>query len=111
MVQGSLTMAICTLGVVVGGWVADRYVRAGRADGPLRVGVIGALGMLVSATAYPLASTATMAVTWLVVGDFFAAFPGGAASAAAAEAVPRAHAVAGHVALLPDREPPVDWHR
>jgi MFS family permease len=88
IVQGSLTMVIGTLAVVVGGWVADRYARAGRTDGPLRVGVIGALGMLVSATAYPLAGSATMAVIWLVIVNFFAAFPWGAASTAAAEAVP-----------------------
>jgi len=88
IVQGSLTMGIGMLGVIVGGWVADRYVRSGRVDGPLRVGVVGALGMLVSATAYPLASSAAMAVTWLVIVNFFAAFPWGAASTAAAEAVP-----------------------
>jgi MFS family permease len=88
MVQGSLTMAVGTLGVVAGGWVADRFVRAGRVDGPLRVGIIGAAGMLVSATAYPFAQSASMAVTWLVVVNFFAAFPWGAASTAAAEAVP-----------------------
>lgn len=88
IVQGSLTITFGMLGVVVGGWVADRYVRAGRADGPLRVGIIGALGMLVSATAYPLTDSAAMAVFWLVIVNFFAAFPWGAASTAAAEAVP-----------------------
>lgn len=88
IVQGSLTMTIGMLGVVVGGWVADRYVRAGKVDGPLRVGIIGALGMLVSATAYPLAGSAASAVAWLVVVNFFAAFPWGAASTAAAQAVP-----------------------
>ena len=52
------------------------------------VGVIGAAGMLVAATAYPLMPSATLAVAWLVVVNFFAAFPWGAINASAAEIVP-----------------------
>jgi MFS family permease len=88
MVQGVLTMTVGVVGVLVGGRVADRFVRSGHVDGALRVGIIGAVGMLVSATAYPLMPTATLAVAWLVAVNFFAAFPWGAASAAAAEIVP-----------------------
>jgi len=54
----------------------------------LRVGVVGAVGMLISATAYPFMPSAWMAVAWLVPVNFFAAFPWGAANAAAAEIVP-----------------------
>jgi MFS family permease len=78
------------LGTVAGGWVSDRLVARGHVDGPLRVGMIGAAGMLVSATAYPLMPTAALAVAWLVPVNFFAAFPWGAASAAAAEIAPPA---------------------
>src|SRR6185503_17074164 len=88
VVQGVLTMTVGVAGVLAGGRVADRYVRRGRADGRLRVGIIGAAGMLISATAYPLMPTAALAVAWLAVVNFFAAFPWGAASAAAAEMVP-----------------------
>jgi MFS family permease len=88
MLQGILTMTVGTLGVLAGGRVADALVRRGISDGPLRVGIIGAGGMLVSATAYPLTDSASIAVAWLVVVNFFAAFPWGAASAAAAELVP-----------------------
>ena len=88
IVMGLLTMTVGTIGVVTGGRVADAFVRSGRADGALRVGVIGAIGMLVSATAYPFAPTATAAVVWLVFVNFFAAFPWGAASAAVAQIVP-----------------------
>jgi MFS family permease len=88
MVQGVLTMTVGVAGVLAGGRVADRFVRAGRVDGALRVGMIGAAGMLISATAYPLMPTAALAVAWLAVVNFFAAFPWGAASAAAAEMVP-----------------------
>jgi len=79
-----------TVGVaapIVGGWMADRFVRRGFVDGPLRVGMIGAAGMLVSATAYPLMPSAGLAVVWLVAVNFFAALPWGAASTAAAEMV------------------------
>jgi MFS family permease len=88
IVQGSLTITIGVAGVLVGGRVADAYVARGKIDGPMRVGIIGAIGMLISATAFPLMPTAGLAVAWLAVVNFFAAFPWGAASAAAAEMAP-----------------------
>ena len=88
MVQGVLTMTVGTAAVLGGGRLADRMVRRGRTDGPLRVGILGALGMLVSASAYPFAPTATVAVALLVAVNVFAALPWGAASAAAAEMAP-----------------------
>jgi len=87
-VQGILTMTVGVAGVLAGGRMADWYARRGRTDGPLRVGVVGAVGMLISATAYPFMPTAALAVAWLVPVNFFAAFPWGAANAAAAEIVP-----------------------
>ena len=88
IVQGILTMTVGVAGTLAGGRVADVLVRRGRDDAPLLVGIIGAVGMLVSASAYPLMPTATLAVAWLVIVNFFAAFPWGPASAAAAEIVP-----------------------
>ena len=88
--MGLLTMSIGVIGVLAGGWVADWFVQRGHLDGPLRVGIIGSAGMLVSMTACALAPTVTLAVIWLGVVNFFAAFPWGAASAAAAEIVPAA---------------------
>ena len=103
VVQGALTMTVGVVGVLVGGRVADRFVRRGRPDGRLRVGIIGAVGMLVSATTYPLMPTAMLAVAWLGVVNFFAAFPWGAAPAAAAELFPaplRAQGVAIYFFVL-----------
>jgi MFS family permease len=88
LVQGSLTATVGVAGVVAGGWLADALARRGMADAPLRVGMVGAAGMLVSASAFPLMPNASLAVLWLVVVNFFAAFPWGAASLAAAEVVP-----------------------
>ena len=88
IVQGVLTMTVGVTGALAGGRTSDVLVRRGYADAPLRVGIIGAAGMLVSATAYPLMPSATLAVVWLAIVNFFAAFPWGPASAAAAEIVP-----------------------
>jgi MFS family permease len=103
IVMGVLTMTVGTAGVVLGGRLADWFVAKGRTDGPLRVGIIASIGMLVSATMYPFASSAFTAVTWLVFVNFFAAFPWGAATAAAAEIVPpsmRAQGVALYAFVL-----------
>jgi MFS family permease len=86
--QGSLTITIGVVGVLAGGRIADRYVARGKIDGPIRVGIIGAIGMLIAGTVFPLMPTATLAIVCLAVVNFFAAFPWGAASAAAAEMVP-----------------------
>jgi MFS family permease len=88
IVQGTLTMTVGVVGTLAGGRTADMLVRRGYTDAPLRVGIIGAAGMLVAASAYPLMPTAALAVVWLVIVNFFAAFPWGPASAAAAEIVP-----------------------
>jgi MFS family permease len=88
IVQGILTMTVGVGGTLAGGRVADLLVMRGHADAPLRVGIIGAVGMLISASAYPLMPTATLAVAWLVVVNFFAAFPWGPAAGAAAAIVP-----------------------
>lgn len=87
-IQGLLTMSIGVVAVIAGGWLSDWFIRRGRVDGPLRVGIIAALGMLASATTYPLMPTATLAIAGLAVVNFFAALPWGAAAAAASEMVP-----------------------
>ena len=86
--MGLLTMTVGVLGVVAGGWLTDEIGRRGRVDGAWLVGIAGALGMLVSATLFPLAPTPAVALVILTVVNFFAAFPWGAASAAAAEMAP-----------------------
>jgi MFS family permease len=88
IVQGSLTITIGVVGVLAGGRLVDWYVARGKIDGPIRVGIVGAVGMLIFATAFPLMPTALLAVVALAVVNFFAAFPWGAASTAAAEMAP-----------------------
>jgi MFS family permease len=86
--QGALTMTVGVLGTLLGGWLTDRGVRAGRVDAPVTVGLVAAVGMLVTAGAYPLVSSATAAAVLLVPVNLFAAMPWGAANAAVAEALP-----------------------
>ncbi len=86
--QGVLTMTIGVAGTLLGGRLTDRWVRAGHIDAPLRVGMLAALGMLLTAGVYPLVSSATLAAALLIPVNLFAAMPWGAASAAVAEALP-----------------------
>lgn len=88
VVQGILTMTVGVGGTLAGGRAANWLVRRGYRDAPLRIGIVGAVGMIVSASAYALMPNAALAVAWLVVVNFFAAFPWGPASAAAAEINP-----------------------
>ncbi len=86
--QGVLTFTIGPLGVMLGGRVTDRWTKRGYLDAPLRVGMLGALGMLIFAGLYPLMPSATVAAVMLVPVNIFAAMPWGAANAAIAEAMP-----------------------
>ena len=86
--QGALTMGIGPIGTLLGGWLVDRYARRGVTDAPLRVGMMGAAGMIVFAGLYPVVPSATLAAVLPVPVTLFAALPWGAANAAIAEAMP-----------------------
>ncbi len=86
--QGVLTFTIGPLGVMLGGRLTDAWSKQGHIDAPLRVGMLGALGMLVFAGLYPLVPSAMFAAALLVPVNIFAAMPWGAANAAIAEAMP-----------------------
>lgn len=86
--QGVLTMTVGVVGTLAGGRLTDRWARAGRVDAPILVGMVGAAGMLVTASLYPIVPSATLAAILLVPVNLFAAMPWGAANAAIAEAMP-----------------------
>lgn len=88
MLIGTLTFFIGPIGVLVGGRLTDAWSKRGMIDAPLRVGMVGALGMLVCAGLYPLVPQIPLVVALLVAVNVFAALPWGAASAAVAEAMP-----------------------
>jgi MFS family permease len=86
--QGVLTFTIGPIGVMAGGRLNDWLARRGHVDAPLRVGLLGALGMAVFAGLYPAVPSAMLAGVLLVPVNLFAAMPWGAANAAIAEAMP-----------------------
>ena len=86
--QGVLTFTIGPIGVMLGGRLTDAWARKGWVDAPLRVGILGALAMLLFAGLYPVVPSATMVAILLVPVNVFAAMPWGAANAAIAEAMP-----------------------
>jgi MFS family permease len=88
MVQGLLTMTLGTVGVVAGGRLSDWFLNRGHRDAPIRVGIIAATGLLVSAIAAFGSTSDTAVVIWLGVVNVFAALPWGAAQAGAAQLVP-----------------------
>ena len=88
LLQGSLTMTLGVAGALGGGWLSDRLVARGRADGPLLVGMLAAAGMILSAGTYPLVASATVAAGLVAIVNVFAAMPLGAANAAVADALP-----------------------
>lgn len=86
--QGILTFTIGPIGVMAGGRLNDYWARQGYIDAPLRVGILGALAMLLFAGLYPAVPSATLVAVLLVPVNLFAAMPWGAANAAIAEAMP-----------------------
>jgi MFS family permease len=86
--QGALTMGLGPVGTLLGGWLVDRYAARGVIDAPLRIGMVGAAGMMVFASLYPIVPSAAVAAALLIPVNLFAALPWGAANAAIAEALP-----------------------
>jgi MFS family permease len=86
--QGVLTFTIGPIGVMLGGRLNDAWARQGHVDAPLRVGMLGALSMLLFAGLYPVVPNAMVVAALLVPVNLFAAMPWGAANAAIAEAMP-----------------------
>jgi MFS family permease len=85
---GILTVTVGTLGVVVGGRIADAVLARGYTDAKVRVGIIAAAANIVCGIAYTFAPTPTLLVAALVPYNFFAAFAFGAAAAAIQEITP-----------------------
>jgi MFS family permease len=86
--MGGGTMIFGTLGIVAGGWYADRLRERGVAGSKLIVGVIGALGALASGIALYLTRDDLTAKLLLIPLNVFHAFPFGAAPAAVVELAP-----------------------
>ncbi|MEW5915848.1 MAG: MFS transporter [Gemmatimonadota bacterium] len=86
--MGGATMIFGTLGIVGGGWIADRMRQRGIFGSRLLVGTIGALGALLCGIALYTTRNATFAKVILIPFNVFHALPFGAAQAAVVEITP-----------------------
>ncbi len=97
---GLIVTIFSALGVLAGGWLADRYAKRGIENGNLRVGLISGVGILLSACNF-LLSDPNLILLSLAIPSFFVAFPFGAATAAIQEIMPnRVRALASSIYLF-----------
>ena len=97
---GLIVTIFSGLGVLVGGWLADRYVRNGTKAGRVYVGIISGIGILISAGNFLLGNPDLILLS-LAIPAFFMAFPLGAAAAAVQELMPnRVRALASSIFLF-----------
>lgn len=100
LLYGLVITVFSTSGILLGGRLADWFTHHGYPNGKLRVGIIAAVGILLSAGVC-LLSNPNVAIALFAVPSFFAAFPFGASSAAIQEIMPnQARALASAVYLL-----------
>src|SRR5262249_40354475 len=83
--QGLNVMISGTLGIVGGGWLADRLASRGVRDANLRVGLIAAAAFFCTGMVFPLLEDGMHAYLLSIPACFFLALPGGAAAAAIQE--------------------------
>jgi MFS family permease len=84
-----LVMAVAgSLGIVSGGWLADRLAARGHPDAYLRVAMIAAVAAVPSGIAYLLVPNAHLAIVLLAPPVFFYAVPYGVAPAALMQVTP-----------------------
>ncbi len=78
-----LAIGVCgTIGILTGGWLADRWQAAGHTDATVRVGRVAALALIPAASTCTLMTDPTYALLLLVPIGFFTSFAFGAGGAA-----------------------------
>jgi MFS family permease len=90
IVYGCMVAALGSLGIVLGGRLADRLARAGRTDATMRVGLLATLASLPFSVLFPLAPGPYTAAALLALLVFFLSMPFGVAPAAIQEIMPNA---------------------
>jgi len=79
---GAVTLTITPIGLLIGGWLADRRSAAGHDDANMRVVLWASMGLLPFALLYPLMPTPGLALTMLGCSLFFGGIGAGPANAA-----------------------------
>ena len=88
MTYGTIVAIVGTLGTVLGGWLADRWSLRGTIDANVRVAWLATICWIPFGVAFPLASTAELAVVLLIPTVFFLSMPFGVAPAAIQRMMP-----------------------
>ncbi len=97
---GLIVTIFSGLGVLAGGWLADRYAKEGAVDGKLRVGLFSGIGILLSSFNF-LLSDPNWILLSLAIPAFFIALPLGACAAAVQEIMPnRVRALSSSIFLF-----------
>jgi MFS family permease len=86
--MGGGTTVFGTLGIIVGGWIADRWRERGVQGSRLLIGTVGALGALASGAVLYTTRDDTIAKLLLIPLNIFHALPFGAAPAALVDLSP-----------------------
>lgn len=90
LVFGTVVAVCGTLGIVAGGWLADRMAARGYRDANMRVGLIVSIAWLPFGILFPLVPSADWAVALMIPAVFLASAPFGVAPAAIQQMMPNA---------------------
>jgi MFS family permease len=85
---GIVQLVIAPIGLLIGGWLADRRTRQGKDDANMRVVFWASLGLLPFALIYPLMPTPELALAALGASLFFGGVGAGPANAAVQSITP-----------------------
>lgn len=88
LVYGLIVGTGGTLGVVVGGWLADAWTARGRLDSPVRIAWLATMCGLPWIVLWPYAQTGNLTACLLIPMVFFASMPFGVAPAAIQRMMP-----------------------
>lgn len=75
MILGVTLLLSNVSGVLASGWLTDHFEKSGKADGPMRAGVIGAVGLAPPIILFSAAPAVPIAIAIIAVAFFFASFP------------------------------------
>ena len=87
IIYGLIVMVFGCAGILFGGWLTDRWLKAGKTDAAMRVGIVACIVSILSGV-YLVVGDGTLAAVLMAPGVFALSMPFGAAPAAIQEIVP-----------------------